>query len=916
MNQLRTLLRQKLFLCVILAAVPAVYAGTIYVDASAPPGGNGGSWATAYRFLQDALAVADDRIEMAPGTYQPDRDEAHPSGTGDRQATFNLPSGVRVGARDPVYYGQEPTVILSGDLAGNDAPDFVNYGDNSYHVVDLSATGDGTQLSGVMIRGGSANGSYPHDRGAGIYMHDDSVLSQPAISSCWVQDNHAVYGGGVFCSNGALVLSSCWLLNNKADQFGGAMEAYQSTCSYSWCYFKYNEAGASGGGLLSQNTDALLTDCYFIENVSPVGAGLKSSGTGRVELDDCRFENNQAEQGGGIHNSSCELVLNDSSFVGNTARGAAATATTDAEAGAGGGLYNDTGKISISTCTFTSNEAYGGDGIDGPDHDRGAIGQGGGLCNNSGEIHITVTTFGENTARGGDSYEALQEDFSGVGGGVYNGSGPCSIEYCNFDHNTAVGGDDAAYGSASSAAGGGLCNDTGPITVTGSAFSANQSVGGACSGNSGGGGRGGGLASTNGEVSISKSVFHSNGAKTTLSWFDAFGDPSYGGAVYQTEGTLTLSDCDFLFNRTKGGCPGEAGGGAVASLAGELTMHGCACFGNVSEGGAGCGNGDLDGAPAYGGAVHHTGTVLDLSACTFSDNVVRGPRTIMDADSVYGGSVFGNCQTVSVSHSAFSGNRAEAEYNSSGGGAVCFGGAAYFAATNVAIEHTFFWNNSVTGGTGDPDPGNGYGGGLYLLGGTTAIETSTFAQNEARPGEDPGGYPAEGRGGGIYAEGSAVSLENCILWENSDSGGLDESAQVDGGSPGVDYCCVQGWTGSWGGTGNSGTDPLLADADAGDLHLRSQGGRWDPQALTWVTDNVTSSCIDAGNPAASVGAEPFPNGMRINLGAHAGTGAGSKSWLGAVCAGPVTGDINQDCQVDLLDLALLGNHWLQDNFLP
>ena len=64
-----------------------------YVDDSAPAGGDGLAWATAYRFLHDALVEADsartiDELRVAQGTYRPDESELSPSGTGDRDATF------------------------------------------------------------------------------------------------------------------------------------------------------------------------------------------------------------------------------------------------------------------------------------------------------------------------------------------------------------------------------------------------------------------------------------------------------------------------------------------------------------------------------------------------------------------------------------------------------------------------------------------------------------------------------------------------------------------------------------------------------------------------------------------------------------------------------------------------------------
>ena len=100
----------------------------------------------------------------------------------------------------------------------------------------------------------------------------------------------------------------------------------------------------------------------------------------------------------------------------------------------------------------------------------------------------------------------------------------------------------------------------------------------------------------------------------------------------------------------------------------------------------------------------------------------------------------------------------------------------------------------------------------------------------------------------------------------------------------------------------------------GDYHLSSQAGRWDAAVNAWVQDNVTSPCIDAGDPGTAVGWEPFPNGGLVNMGYFGGTDQASKSWFGGpVCDTPVAGDINGDCKVNLRDLALLCSHWLAGN---
>ena len=45
----------------------------------------------------------------------------------------------------------------------------------------------------------------------------------------------------------------------------------------------------------------------------------------------------------------------------------------------------------------------------------------------------------------------------------------------------------------------------------------------------------------------------------------------------------------------------------------------------------------------------------------------------------------------------------------------------------------------------------------------------------------------------------------------------------------------------------------------------------------WVTDDVMSGAIDAGDPNSDWGGELWPHGKRINMGAYGGTAAASMS---------------------------------------
>jgi L-ascorbate metabolism protein UlaG (beta-lactamase superfamily) len=125
-----------------------------------------------------------------------------------------------------------------------------------------------------------------------------------------------------------------------------------------------------------------------------------------------------------------------------------------------------------------------------------------------------------------------------------------------------------------------------------------------------------------------------------------------------------------------------------------------------------------------------------------------------------------------------------------------------------------------------------------------------------------------------------VTVANSILYGNGISAG---GVQIKGSSVTVLYSDVQG---GFAGLGNIDVDPSFVSSGTwtdpntyvpGDYHLKSGTGHWDPTTCTWVPDDVTSPCIDAGDPNATFGFEPVPNGGRVNLGAYGNTAEASKS---------------------------------------
>jgi len=116
---------------------------------------------------------------------------------------------------------------------------------------------------------------------------------------------------------------------------------------------------------------------------------------------------------------------------------------------------------------------------------------------------------------------------------------------------------------------------------------------------------------------------------------------------------------------------------------------------------------------------------------------------------------------------------------------------------------------------------------------------------------------------GISAWGGGnPDIVNCILWNNADGDLYHCRAR---------YSCVQQEDAVTRDSGNISTDPMFADPANGDYHLKSRYGRYSPDDDTWVTDSVTSPCIDKGNPGTSPGREYMPHGYKINMGAYGGT---------------------------------------------
>ncbi len=334
-----------------------------YVDDDAPLLGDGLSWDTAYRFLQDALAEAAgnpaiDEIRVAQGIYKPDRDAAFPDGNGDQTATFQLIEAVALrggyaglGAPDPDARDAEVfETILSGDLAGDDGPSFENNLENSYHVVTAINTDRTTVIDGFTISGGNATDS---GFGGGMY----NVSGSPQVIGCTFVANYAQFGGAMNNQNNSSPsVENCIFAGNRAGTGAGMRNDDESNPTIYRCVFNANVADRGGAGIYSErNCNPIVIACEFIGN-SALGTDSFSGG-GAVHNNflahpvfiSCSFVDNSAVLGGammsrdGIGFGAPNPTIINCTFVGNTAESL------------GGGMSVLAGGPDVTNCVFWDN---------------------------------------------------------------------------------------------------------------------------------------------------------------------------------------------------------------------------------------------------------------------------------------------------------------------------------------------------------------------------------------------------------------------------------------------------------------------------------------------------------------------------------------------------------------------------------
>jgi hypothetical protein len=372
----------------------------VYVNGDVDESGDGWSWATAVKTVQEGI----DRAHCGA--------EVH--GVCElwevwvKQRTYYIHQGcrehtVRLRPKVAVYGGFTGSEVAVGDrdlvdnetiLDGRDGPSGAN---RVYHVVVGS---DDSIIDGFTIKEGKADS-------------EDSDI-----------DKH---GGGLLCDCTATTVRNCTFSNNIAEEYGGGIAHWESAIVVDNCMFENNETLVSGGaGIFSQHGSTQISNCLFSENVSgQYGGGLDFWGGSHI-VSECEFDGNTAgANGGGIEMWEVDdAQVTGCVFVGNSA------------VSGGGGACEDSTVVFVG-CAFMENNA---------DYSGGGLG-----VHNGGSLEMVDCSFADNTAPLGGGihtcqcaphnlsldYCSLDNNAAEEGGGILHEGNDLLMAQCSVVHNTA-----------------------------------------------------------------------------------------------------------------------------------------------------------------------------------------------------------------------------------------------------------------------------------------------------------------------------------------------------------------------------------------------------------------------------------------------------------------------------------------------
>ena len=450
--------------------------------------------------------------------------------------------------------------------------------DGKGHTIDAKNLGrifeiDGgfaVTLTNVTLTNGKA------DKGGAIYNFGNLDLVHVNFVN-----NTAKYGGAIMNYAYGLVLDDSTFTNNTA-KIGGAIYNSADCFVVGNSTFANNTATSNGGVIFNYGIGFVVGNSTFVNNSAADGAGAILNGGRGFVVGNSTFANNTAtSKGGAIYNYGIGFVVGNSTFVNNTAEDA-------------GAVYNEGDNSVVGNSTFVNNTATSIGGaiinngklvVDNSAFEDNAANYYGGAIFNWDDLQVTNSAFDGNDILVRNIRAMDNVDHGGAA--IYNWkNGKLDISKSNFTNNiknykngdrlvgaVATIGDatisdsyfvnnSGRWGGALSVMGGEFSIATNFIDIDGTKFvnnsalyggamfvwGSNYSISNSVFDNNSAFGKGnmtpnnnngGALVVTQGNIPISGTIINSNFTNNKA---------QYGGAAWINEGTIDISNSNFINN--------------------------------------------------------------------------------------------------------------------------------------------------------------------------------------------------------------------------------------------------------------------------------------------------------------------------------------------------------------------------------
>jgi len=374
----------------------------VYVDADAPSGGDGRSWATALPDLQHGLDLATCgvlttdycqswQVWAAEGSYYAYR--------------FCEENKFWIRSEISLYGGfaGEETSLAERDveahvttLDARDGPD----GEHRTWSVAIVGAAEDARVDGVTITGGYSEPDL-HWGGGGLGV----LMSSAEIANCTFEGNESNNGGALYTEESSIEIFDTVFRGNVAS-YGGGVAMDSSIALFEGCEFSDNHAalnsGVGGAVYLHTGTAVEFVDSIFNGNTAIDSSGGIGVNESNALLEGCELTGNEAPIGGALCGWYSELVVQSTAFAENTATGADSV---------GGAIMISGGNGTVSDSTLSGNSAW----------------VGGALLADTCQLELMNTAFEGNTAET-------------QAGGVHGQTGSITVFGCSFEGNTSING--------------------------------------------------------------------------------------------------------------------------------------------------------------------------------------------------------------------------------------------------------------------------------------------------------------------------------------------------------------------------------------------------------------------------------------------------------------------------------------------